>query len=343
MSFLLHTPAPEAVEPSGWEVHASVAELVGSTPIVEIGRLAAGLNARVVVKLEGRNPGGSAKDRAALSLIRSAEASGRLAPGATIVESSSGNTGIGLALIGRLTGHPVVIVHAASISNEKKSLLRAYGARLVEADWDAEPDDPANPRALAARITAETPGAWQPRQFDNPDNPNAHFTTTGPEIWRQTGGTVTHFVAAIGTGGTISGVGRYLKQASGGRVSVIGANPVGSTYGGGPEGPIVVDGVGTRWPREWWPHNVDTRVIDEVRTIDDRRVYETLHALALEEGLLLGPSSALAVATALEVARDAEPGSVVAVVSADSGLNYLSKAFDADWLASAGLTITGAS
>ncbi|MEJ3405120.1 cysteine synthase family protein [Rathayibacter sp. YIM 133350] len=344
MPSLLHDAETAAVAPAvgDWEVLSSVAQLVGETPVVELGRLAAGLPGRIVVKLEGRNPGGSSKDRAALGIIRSAEASGALAPGATIVESSSGNTGIGLALIGRLTGHPVVIVHSADISAEKKALLRAYGARLVEADWDAAPDDAANPRAVAAALTAEIPGAWQSRQFDNADNPNAHFTATGPELWRQTAARVTHFVAAIGTGGTISGVGGFLKQASNGAVRVIGANPVGSTYGGGAEGPILVDGVGTRWSRDWWPANVHAAVIDEVRTIPDRRVYDTLHALALEEGLLLGPSSALAVATALEIAADAAPGSVIAVISADSGLNYLTKGFNADWLHAAGLTGTDA-
>ncbi|MET0975975.1 MAG: cysteine synthase family protein [Leifsonia sp.] len=330
MSAALRSVAPrhaDAVAPA-WEVLPSVAALIGETPIVELGSLTAGLPGRVVVKLEGRNPGGSAKDRAALNIIRSAEASGELAPGATIVESSSGNTGIGLALVGLLTGHPVVIVHDSRISDEKKALLLAYGARLVEADWDALPHDPANPRAIAERITAETPGAWQSRQFDNPNNPDAHFLATGPEIWRQTAGLVTHFVASIGTGGTISGVGRYLREVSAGRaerVRVIGANPVGSTYGGAPDGPIRIDGVGTRWPREWWPANVHPEVIDEIRTIPDHRVHATVRALALQEGLLLGPSSALAVATALEVAAEAAPGSIVVVISPDSGLNYLSK------------------
>jgi cystathionine beta-synthase len=323
-------PRPADADDPRWEVLPSVTALIGETPMVELRALTAGLPGRVVVKLEGRNPGGSAKDRAALNIIRAAEARGELAPGATIVESSSGNTGIGLALVGHLTGHPVVIVHDARISAEKKALLAAYGARLIEADWDALPHDPANPRAIAERITAETPGAWQSRQFDNSHNPDAHYATTGPEIWRQTAGSLTHFVAAIGTGGTISGVGRYLREASadrtsGERVRVIGANPVGSTYGGGAEGPIRIDGVGTRWPREWWPGNGHVDGIDEIRTIDDERVHRTARALALEEGLLLGPSSALAVATALDVAREAPAGSIVAVISPDSGLNYLSK------------------
>ena len=221
---IAESPSPElspaiaaALDAPAWEVLPSVAHLIGETPMVELSALTRGLPVRIVVKLEGRNPGGSAKDRAALNMVRAAEASGALAPGGTIVESSSGNTGIGLALVGRLTGHPVVIVHDANTSAEKKALLAAFGARLVEADWDASPDDPANPRAIAAGITAETPGAWQSRQFDNADNPEAHVLTTGPELWRQTAGLVTHFVASIGTGGTISGVGRYLRDVSGGR------------------------------------------------------------------------------------------------------------------------------
>jgi cysteine synthase len=330
-------PAAELRE----EVLASAAGLIGNTPLVELRTLAAGLPGRVLVKLEGRNPGGSAKDRAALNIIRRAEESGELAPGATIVESSSGNTGIGLALVGRLTGHPVVIVHTAHISAEKRQLLSAYGATLVEADWDAPPEDPQNPRAVAERIAASIPGAWLSRQFENRNNPGAHYSGTGPEIWRQTAHQITHFVASIGTGGTISGAGRFLQEASqaraGGPVRVIGANPVGSTYAGEAEGPILVDGVGTRWPRDWWPHTFDRDVVDDVITVDNRIVYETVQALAREESLLLGPSSGLAVAVALAVARTAEPGSVVVVISADAGTNYLTKAFNPEWLAGNGL------
>lgn len=319
------------------EVCDSVAALIGNTPVVELHTLTRGLGSRVLVKLESRNPGGSSKDRIALNMIRTAEASGALAPGATIVEATSGNTGIGLALIGRLTGHPVVIVHAADISDEKRKILAAYGARLVEADWDATPDDPANPRTVADRIAAETPGAWRPAQFANTANPDAHYRGTGPEIWRQTGGQVTHFVAAIGTGGTVSGTGRFLKDATGGAVRVYGANPVGSTYGGGPAGRILVDGVGTAWPRAFWPETFDHGVVDEVHTIEDAEVYRTVRRLAAEEALLLGPSSGLAVATALRVAERAPTGSVVVAIAPDGGINYLTKAFDPLWLQASGV------
>jgi cysteine synthase len=322
-------------------VFTSAIGLVGNTPLVELTRLADGLPARVFAKLEGRNPGGSAKDRIALNMIHTAEASGELAPGGTIVESSSGNTGIGLALVGRLTGHPVIIVHSGFISLEKKTVLQAYGAQLVEADWEAGPDDPNNARKIADRVAAETPGAWRSSQYENAANPQAHYATTGPEIWDQTGGAITHFVAGIGTGGTVTGTGRYLKEVSDGRVRVIGADPVGSTYSGRPSSTIVVDGVGTRWPESNWPGIFDKSVTDDIRVIEDIRVYETVRRLAMEEGLLLGPSSGLAIATALDIAAEAEPGDIVVVIAPDGGNNYLTKAFNNEWLASAGMNADG--
>jgi cysteine synthase len=333
----VHVRPSEALPAPADEVFDSVASLIGNTPVVALHSLTRGLDSRVLVKLEGRNPGGSSKDRIALNMIRTAEASGALAPGGTIVEATSGNTGIGLALLGRLTGHPVVIVHSGDISDEKRKVLSAYGARLVEADWEAGPSDPANPRAVADRIAAEVTGAWRPTQFSNAANPAAHYLGTGPEIWRQTAAQVTHFVATIGTGGTISGTGRYLKDVSDGTVRVIGANPVGSTYDGGPAGSIRVDGVGTAWPSDYWPETFDHAVVDEVLTVDDREVYETLHRLAAEEALLLGPSSGLAVAVALRTARTAPADSVIVAIAPDGGINYLTKAFDPDWLAAAGL------
>ncbi len=317
-------PIPERPELPG--VAASVLDLIGGTPVVRLNRVTAGLAAQVVVKLEGRNPGGSAKDRPALQMIRAAEASGTLLPGATIVESTSGNTGIGLALVGRLTGHPVVIVHGPAMSREKKALLELYGAELVEADWDADPHDPANPRAVADRIAAERTHAWRSGQYDNASNPSAHATHTGPELWAQTGGRITHLVASIGTGGTITGTGRYLKQVSGGRVRVIGANPAGSTYGGGRPGAIGIEGVGTRWPAAHWPRIFDPSVPDEIRSVPDADVFAMTRRLAAEEALLLGPSSGLAVAVALEVAADLGPDAVVGVIAPDGGGNYLSAA-----------------
>lgn len=302
----------------------SVLDLIGETPLVRLHRVVPPGGATLLVKLEGRNPGGSAKDRPALSIVQDAEASGALAPGAPIVESTSGNTGIGLALVGRVTGHPVVVVHGGAMSAEKLALLRLYGAELVEADWSAGPDDPDNPRAVADRIALER-GGWRSHQYDNPSNPNAHYRYTGPEIWRQTGGAVTHLVAGIGTGGTISGTGRYLREVSGDRVRVVGANPVGSTYGGDPAGRIGVEGVGTTWPSSHWPHNLDTAVPHEIRTVADEVAYGTTARLAREEALLVGPSSGLAVAVALEVAAGLDERHVVVAVAPDSATNYLAE------------------
>jgi cystathionine beta-synthase/cysteine synthase A len=302
----------------------SVLDLIGETPIVRLRRIAPEGGAQVLLKLEGSNPGGSAKDRAALSLVRDAEASGTLVAGAPIVESTSGNTGIGLALVGRLTGHPVVIVHGGTMSPEKLALLRLYGAELVEADWTAGPADPGNPRAVADRIAAER-GGWRSQQYDNPANPGAHYRSTGPEIWRQTGGAVTHLVASIGTGGTISGTGRFLREVSHDGVRVIGANPVGSTYGGGPVGTIRVEGVGTNWPSSHWPENLDRAVPHEIRTIADEVAFDTVALLASEEALLVGPSSGLAVGAALELAEGLDERHVVVVIAPDSATNYLTE------------------
>ncbi|MFJ4027928.1 PLP-dependent cysteine synthase family protein [Paenarthrobacter sp. NPDC089989] len=317
---------------------ASVLEKVGNTPLVKLEKLGRGLGSSIHVKLESENPGGSIKDRTALSMVRAAERSGELRPGATIVESTSGNTGIGLALIGHLTGHPVVVVTGDTISEEKLAALHNYGARVILTDWNAPSESPENARAVAARITAETPDAWRPMQFDNPANPLAHYESTGPEIWDQTGGLITHFVAGIGTGGTISGNGRYLKEQvarfrPGGHVEVVGADPYGSAYSGGHPGEILVDGVGNSWPQSEWPKAFDRSIVDRFLRIPNDEVYTVVHRLLDEEGLSLGPSSGLTVAAALRVARAAPRGSVVVAIAPDAGTNYLSKAFNPSWLA----------
>ncbi|MHC8609234.1 PLP-dependent cysteine synthase family protein [Paenarthrobacter ureafaciens] len=317
---------------------ASVLERVGNTPLVKLEALGRGLGSSIHIKLESENPGGSIKDRTALSMVRVAEQSGELKPGATIVESTSGNTGIGLALIGRLTGHPVVVVTGDTISSEKLAALHSYGARVILTDWSAPSESPENARAVAARIVEGTPGAWRPMQFDNPANPLAHYRTTGPEIWEQTGGAVTHFVAGIGTGGTISGNGRYLKERAakerpGGHVEVVGADPYGSAYSGGHPGEILVDGVGNSWPAAEWPKIFDRSIVDRFLRIPNDEVYTVVHRLLDEEGLSLGPSSGLTVAAALRVARAAPHGSVVVAIAPDAGTNYLSKAFNPQWLA----------
>ncbi|WP_416404772.1 PLP-dependent cysteine synthase family protein [Arthrobacter sp. LFS091] len=330
-------PTPDVLD-------ASVLEKVGNTPLVKLEALSRGLGSAVHIKLESENPGGSIKDRTALSMVRAAERSGELKPGATIVESTSGNTGIGLALIGHLTGHPVVVITGDTISQEKLAALHNYGARVILTDWNAPSESPENARAVAARITAETPGAWRPMQFDNPANPAAHYENTGPEIWEQTGGLITHFVASIGTGGTISGNGRFLKEQvaasrPGGHLEVVGADPYGSAYSGGHPGEILVDGVGNSWPEPEWPKAFNRGIVDRFLRIPNDEVYTTVHRLLDEEGLALGPSSGLAVAAALRVARAAPHGSVVVAIAPDAGTNYLSKAFNPVWLAEHGIRL----
>ncbi|MBQ1443626.1 MAG: cysteine synthase family protein [Renibacterium sp.] len=311
---------------------------VGNTPLVQLHGL--GVRNRVLLKLESLNPGGSIKDRTALAMVRAAEASGELRAGATIVESSSGNTGVGLALIGSRTGHPVVIVVGQSTSAEKVEAIRGYGARVEFADWEAAPESPDNPRTVAERIAASIPGSWWPQQFDNQANPQAHYHGTGPEIWRQTSGALTHFVASVGTGGTISGAGRYFKEASRGAVRVHAADPAGSVYSGAPAGRIIVDGVGNTWPRECWPSTFDPAVVDGFQVVDDAECYATLHFLQQSQGLCLGPSSGLAVAAARRVADAAPVGSLVVAIAPDTGQNYASKAYDRDWLAAQGLQLS---
>nr|WP_237563526.1 cysteine synthase family protein [Arthrobacter sp. H-02-3] len=322
------------------KVHArSTIELVGNTPLVRLESLTKGLRSDVYVKLESANPGGSVKDRTALSMVREAERTGALKPGATIVESSSGNTGIGLALIGALTGHPVIVVAGDTTSQEKLALLRGFNAEVVLTDWTAPVESPDNARNVAARLAADIPDSWRPQQFDNPANPRAHYASTGPEIWRQTSGAVTHLVASIGTGGTISGTGRFLKDRSRGSVNVIGADPAGSVYSGGEPGEILVDGVGNTWGRPDWPAAFDPEVVDHFVRISNDGVYSTVHRLAEEEGLILGPSSGLAVAAALEAARSAPAGSTIVAIAPDAGTNYLSKAFNRPWLEQNGITL----
>ncbi|WP_394940758.1 PLP-dependent cysteine synthase family protein [Psychromicrobium sp. YIM B11713] len=317
--------------------------LVGNTPLVEVqglGLPAGCERSRVLLKLESTNPGGSIKDRTALNMVRTAEASGELRPGATIVESTSGNTGVGLALIGALTGHPVIIITGQDTSQEKIAALRQYGARVIFADWQAPVESPDNPRAIAERTAAEISEAWRPRQFDNSANPAAHYSGTGPEIWKQTSGRVTHFVAAVGTGGTVTGTGRFLKERSQGAVRVIAADPEGSVYSGGSAGKVIVDGVGNTWPRELWPTSFDPAVVDEFRRIDNQESYTVLHFLRNRHGLLLGPSSGLALAAARRVAAAAPDGSIVVAIAPDTGRNYLSKAFNLEWLAEQNITLS---
>jgi cystathionine beta-synthase len=315
------------------DIKDSILDTIGETPLVRLSRIGAGLTPQVVAKMELFNPGGSIKDRVALRLIEAAERDGTLHPGGTIVEPTSGNTGTGLAIAARLKGYRVIAVMPDKMSREKIDLLRAYGAEVVIAPTDVAPESPQSYYRVADRLTEEIPGAFQPNQYRNPANPQTHYETTGPELWRQTGGRVTHLVAGVGTGGTITGMARYLKEQNPGIV-VVGADPVGSIYSGDEVHPYLVEGVG----EDFWPTTYDPSVVDRYVRVSDRDSFLTTRRLAAMEGMLLGGSCGLAVHAALEVAREIEdPEALVAVVLPDGGRAYLSKIFNDTWMASHGM------
>ena len=327
-------------EPGPGPVYESVLDAVGHTPLIRLARLGAGLPAAVYLKAEFLNPGMSVKDRAALSMVLAAEESGELRPGGVVVEGTSGNTGIGLAIVAAQRGYRCVVVLPDKTSPDKVAVLRAYGAEVVLTPSALAAEHPEQVRNLARRISAQTPGAWLADQYDNPANPRAHVESTGPELWRQTAGRITHFVAGIGTGGTISGTGRYLKETSSGTVRVIGADPTTSVYGGGDGSPYAVESIGQylhpETAEDVWPQSYDKSVVDEILRIGDRESIRTVYRLAREEGLLVGGSSGTAVAAALRVARDAAPGDLVVVLAPDSGRGYLSTYFSESWLLAKG-------
>ncbi|MFE7564009.1 pyridoxal-phosphate dependent enzyme [Kitasatospora sp. NPDC057500] len=317
-------------------VHESVLDAIGGTPLFRLARLGAGLAAPVYAKAEFLSIGGSVKDRAALSMVLAAERDGLLTPGGTIVEATSGNTGIGLAIVGRQRGYRVIAGVADRAAPEKADILRAYGAEVVLAPTAVPLEDPAHLFNVVRRLAEETPGAWLADQYDNQANPDAHSRTTGPEIWAQTGGRVTRFVAGVGTGGTITGTGHHLKEVSGGRVRVIGADPESSVYGGGDGSPYYVESIGhfihPDTVEDRWPQAYREDVADAFERIPDRESLLTARRLAREEGILAGPSSGTAVAAALRVARRLGPEDLVVVLLPDSGRSYLSKVHSDAWM-----------
>ncbi|AMT70028.1 cystathionine beta-synthase [Mycobacteroides immunogenum] len=313
-----------------------VSDLIGNTPLVRLNSVVPEGFATVAAKIEYLNPGGSSKDRIAVKMIEAAEEAGLLKPGGTIVEPTSGNTGVGLALVAQRKGYRCVFVCPDKVSEDKRNVLRAYGAEVVVCPTAVPPEHPDSYYNVSDRLVREIEGAWKPDQYSNPNGPASHYETTGPEIWADTDGTITHFVAGVGTGGTITGAGRYLKEVSAGRaigeVKVVGADPEGSVYSGGTGRPYLVEGVG----EDFWPTAYDPSVVDEVIAVSDADSFEMTRRLAREEGLLVGGSCGMAVVAAIRLAEKVGPGGLVVVLLPDGGRGYLSKVFSDAWMSSYG-------
>ena len=306
----------------------SLLDLIGNTPLVKLDRTAGETKTLVLAKVEYLNPGGSVKDRIASRMIDAAEASGELQPGGTIVEPTSGNTGVGLALVAQQRGYKCVFVCPDKVSEDKRNVLKAYGAEVVVCPTAVAPEHPDSYYNVSDRLSNQ-PGAWKPNQYANPHNPRSHYETTGPEIWKQTDGKITHFVCGVGTGGTISGIGRYLKEQNP-DVQIIGADPAGSVYSGGTGRPYLVEGVG----EDFWPETYDRDIADRIIEVSDADSFAFTRRLAREDGLLVGGSSGMAAFAAVQLANEIDdPDAVVVVLLPDSGRGYLTKVFNDDWLA----------
>jgi cystathionine beta-synthase len=309
----------------------SLVDLVGNTPLVRMERFSASVPPTILAKVEFLNPGGSVKDRIGLAMVTAAERDGDLRPGGTIVEPTSGNTGVGLAIVAAQRGYRCVFVMPDKMSQEKIDLLRAYGAEVVVCPTAVEPDDPRSYYRTADRLAREIPGAFQPNQYFNRHNPDAHEATTGPEIWDQTDGRIDVFVAGVGTGGTITGTGRYLKRRNP-DVQIVGADPEGSIYSDDDVHPYLTEGVG----EDFWPETFDPSIVDRYVTVSDRDAFLTAREITRTEGMLIGGSCGTAAYAAREVAAEYPADAVIVVLLPDSGRNYLSKIYNDDWMISNG-------
>jgi cystathionine beta-synthase len=315
------------VNHSTMEIHDTLLDSVGNTPLLRLRKIEPRLSCTLLGKLEMLNPGGSVKDRIGIRMIEAAERGGRLSPGGTIIEPTSGNTGVGLAIAAAIRGYRCIFTMPDKMSQEKIALLRAYGAEVVIAPTAVPPDSPESYYRVADRLTEEIPGAFQPNQYFNDENPRAHYETTGPEIWKQTEGKITHLVAGVGTGGTITGTGRYLKEKNP-EVVIVGADPEGSLYTGAEAKPYLVEGIG----EDFIPQTFDPDIVDRWVTVSDRESFLTARRLTRDEGLLVGGSCGTAMFAALEVARDLGTEDIVVVILPDSGRSYLSKLYNDSWM-----------
>ncbi len=310
-----------------------VTAAVGSTPLVALDRLAADVRPRIVAKLEHMNPGGSVKDRIAMPMIEAAERAGLLKPGGVIVEPTSGNTGVGLAQAAAIKGYRCIFVMADKQSEEKRALLRAYGAEVVVCPTDVDPEDERSYYKVSDRLARETPGGWKPDQYHNEANPQAHHDSTGPEIWDETDGRITHLVVALGTGGTVTGIGRYLRGRNP-AIQVIGADPDGSVFSGASPHPYLTEGIG----EDFWPATYDPAVCDLVVRVSDRDSLLTARIATAREGILMGESCGTALWASLQIARDLDdPDALFVVLLPDGGRNYVGKLYNDRWLREKGL------